>query len=116
MRQLFIISMIAVFLFSCSRKKNEYFISPIPFTQVSVDDDFWSKRIKTNHEVTIPIAIQKSNETGRIDNFAIAGGLQEGVFSSPYPFDDSDVFKIIEGLPIRCKCFPMNKWKKPSTR
>jgi len=106
MRQLFIITVIAVFLFSCSKKKNEYPISPVPFTKVTVDDDFWSNRIKTNHDVTIPIAIQKSDETGRIDNFAIAGGHMEGEFCSPYPFDDSDIYKIIEGAAYSLQMFP----------
>jgi hypothetical protein len=69
-------------------------------------DDFWSQRIKTNHEVTIPIAIQKSEETGRVDNFRVAGGVMEGVFCSPYPFDDSDVFKIIEGAAYSLQMFP----------
>ena len=84
----------------------EYPISPVPFTEVRMTDDFWSQRIKTNHEVTIPIAIQKSEETGRVDNFRIAGGVKEGVFCSPYPFDDSDVFKIIEGAGYSLQMFP----------
>jgi hypothetical protein len=114
MRQLILTLSIATLLFSCSRKEksNEYPITPIPFTQVKVEDDFWSKRIKTNHDVTIPIAIQKSEETGRIDNFAIAGGLQDGVFCSPYPFDDSDVFKIIEGAAYSLQMFPDSKLEK----
>jgi DUF1680 family protein len=112
MRNLLLFSLLVLFLFSCSKKKNEYLISPVPFTQVSVNDDFWSKRIKTNHDVTIPIAIQKSKETGRIDNFAIAGGLQEGVFCSPYPFDDSDVFKIIEGAAYSLQMFPDEQMEK----
>jgi uncharacterized protein len=111
MRQLILTIAIATLFFSCSKwkKTNEYPISPIPFTQVKVEDDFWSKRIKTNHDVTIPIAIQKSDETGRIDNFAIAGGHQEGVFCSPYPFDDSDIYKIIEGAAYSLQMFPDTK-------
>lgn len=101
--------LIVLFFFSCqdkTNKSNEYPITPIPFTQVKVTDNFWAKRIKTNHDVTIPIAIKKSRETGRIDNFAIAGGLMEGEFCSPYPFDDSDVFKIIEGAAYSLQMFP----------
>jgi DUF1680 family protein len=47
--------------------------------------------------VTVPYAFRKCEETGRIDNFAVAGGLKEGRFRGAYPFDDSDVFKIMEG-------------------
>ncbi len=74
----------------------QYPVQPIPFSQVDLMDDFWLPKIKTNHEVTIPIAIEQSQSTGRLDNFRIAGGLQEGKFCSVYPFDDSDVFKILE--------------------
>jgi len=99
-------------LCSCMDKQdaqNDYPILPVSFTEVSVTDNFWAERIKTNHNVTIPIAIEKSRETGRIDNFAIAAGLKEGVFCSPYPFDDSDVYKIIEGAAYSLQMFPDKK-------
>lgn len=102
-------------LYSCTEKKktnNVYFVSPVSFTEVKVTDNFWASRIKTNHEVTIPIAIQKSEETGRIDNFAIAGGLKQGEFCSPFPFDDSDVYKIIEGAAYSLQMFPDAKMEQ----
>ncbi len=110
MRSVFLLFIAVFLLFACNEKQqpaqNEYPISPVPFTKVKVIDNFWSKRIKTNHDVTIPIAIQKSEETGRIDNFAIAGGLMQGEFCSVYPFDDSDVYKIIEGAAYSLQSFP----------
>jgi uncharacterized protein len=114
MRQIIATILIVFIGISCSKKQpaNEYPISPVPFTDVEVTDDFWASRIKINHEVTIPIAIQKSDETGRIDNFAIAAGLQEGVFCSPYPFDDSDIFKIIEGAAYSLQMFRDEKLEK----
>lgn len=75
----------------------DYNITPIPFNKVRVTDQFWGQRIKTNKEVTIPIAFSYCQSTGRIDNFKIAGGLMKGEFKSGSPFDDSDVSKIIEG-------------------
>ena len=74
----------------------DYPILPVPFTSVQVNDDFWSPRIRTNQEVTVPYTFQKSEETGRLRNFAIAGGMEEGEFEGIF-FNDSDVFKIIEG-------------------
>ena len=56
--------------------------------------------------MTIPIAFKQSEKTGRIRNFKIAGGLEEGKFQSKYPFDDSDVFKIIEGAGYSLQTFP----------
>ncbi|NQU85138.1 MAG: glycoside hydrolase family 127 protein [Mariniphaga sp.] len=108
----FILLFFVLGFFSCQinhKESNEYLITPKSFTEVQVTDNFWAKRIKTNHEVTIPIAIQKSRETGRIKNFEIAGGLTEGEFCSPYPFDDSDIFKIIEGAAYSLQMFPDKK-------
>jgi hypothetical protein len=83
-----------------------FHLQPVPFTRVKLTDDFWAPRIKTNHEVTIPISIQKSRETGRIQNFVVAAQLAPGSFCSKYPFDDSDVFKIIEGASYSLQLFP----------
>jgi len=75
----------------------DYPIKPVSFTNVQITDNFWQPRMHTNTTVTIPFAFQKSEETGRLANFAIACGLQSGDFQSKYPYDDSDVYKIIEG-------------------
>ncbi|MCH7904755.1 MAG: glycoside hydrolase family 127 protein [Armatimonadetes bacterium] len=61
-----------------------------------IDDSFWSPRLRTNHETTIWAGFNRCEETGRIDNFAIAGGLKEGEFKG-ICYDDSDVYKMIEG-------------------
>jgi DUF1680 family protein len=76
--------------------ENDYPITPVPFTMVQIQDDFWQARIETNRAVTVPYTFQKSEETGRISNFAKAAGMEEGEFEGIY-FNDSDVFKIIEG-------------------
>lgn len=97
-----------LFIGSCQKqiKDKDYPIQPVPFTSVKVTDDFWAPKIKRNQNVTIPIALEKSKETGRIKNFKIAGGLEEGSFCTQYPFDDSDVFKIIEGASYSLQMFP----------
>lgn len=81
----------------CRRKiVQDYPIQPVSFTQVRIQDDFWLPRMETNRKVTIPFAFKKCEETGRIDNFAKAGGLLPGSFQGRR-YDDSDVFKIMEG-------------------
>ena len=81
-----------------SQTKDFYPFSPVPFTKVELTDSFWEKRFKTNKEVTIPVAFRRSEETGRLANFRIAAGLEDGTFPERRRgFDDSDVFKIIEG-------------------
>jgi DUF1680 family protein len=74
----------------------DYPIQPVPFTSVKVDSTFWSPRMKTNRETTVRYCFDKCEETGRIANFEVAGGLKEGGFTGIY-FNDSDVFKVIEG-------------------
>lgn len=74
----------------------DYPYSPVPFTDVSITDAFWGPRIDTNRRVTVWYDFQKCEETGRIANFARAGGLENGEFQG-IPFNDSDVVKVVEG-------------------
>lgn len=74
----------------------KYLINPVPFTKVAIRDEFWSQRLETNRAVTIPFIFKKNEETGRIDNFAIAGGLMQGTFKGER-YNDTDVYKTIEG-------------------
>ncbi len=99
MKKLIYILVLSAILISCNRssKVTDYPITPVPFTQVTLNDNFWLPRLVTNNKITIPYAFEQSEETGRLKNFRIAGALEEGTFSSRYPFDDSDVFKIMEG-------------------
>jgi len=90
--------LLVLFLLACSgRPKIDYPIQPVAFTDVHLTDSFWSSRLETNRTVTIPSDFEKCKETGRIANFEIAGGLKKGEFASAFPFDDSDVYKIMEG-------------------
>lgn len=82
-------------MFSCVQKSKH--INPVPFTDVHIADKFWSQRLDTLRTKTIRYAFEESEKAGYIDNFAIAGGLKEGKYQSIYPFDDAEVFKMIEG-------------------
>ena len=84
----------------------DYPISPVPFTKVKLDDRFWAPRLAKDKDVTIPIAFQKAEETGRIDNFRIAAGLMKGKFRTQYPFDDSDIYKNIEAASYALQITP----------
>lgn len=74
----------------------DYPVTPVPFRDVQVTEGFWQSRLETNRIVTIPFAFKKCEETGRISNFAVAGRLESGTFHGRR-YDDSDVFKILEG-------------------
>ncbi len=74
-----------------------YGIAAVSFTNVKLEDNFWSVRIATNRTVTIPYGFKKCEEDGRIRNFERAGGMLAGGYEGEMPFDDSDIYKIIEG-------------------
>jgi DUF1680 family protein len=63
---------------------------------VEFTDGFWSRRIDVNRDVTLPHNFVQCENTGRIDNFVFAAGLKQGKHTG-YQFNDSDVFKVIEG-------------------
>ncbi|MBV9267477.1 MAG: glycoside hydrolase family 127 protein, partial [Acidobacteriaceae bacterium] len=84
-----------------SAPAGRYPVQPVPFTAVHIEDAFWTPRIETNRKVTIPFAFQKCEETGRVANFVRAAAVMHGDTSDRtlpgYPFDDTDVYKVIEG-------------------
>ncbi len=84
---------------------SDYPIQPVPFTQVAIRDGFWKPRIDRAVEVTIPYDFEKCEETGRIDNFAKAGGLLPGAHQGIF-YDDSDVFKVVEGAAYALQIAP----------
>lgn len=87
-------------LVSCTTVSKEAFSQqnePVDFSQVKITDHFWLPRINKHAEVTLPACInQCENETQRVKNFAIAGGLEPGEFKG-LVYDDSDLYKMIEG-------------------
>ena len=89
----------------------DYPVKPVPFTAVHMTDGFWAPRIEINRRVTIPFAFQKDEETGRVDNFiraakALRGEPFENHKYPPYPFDDTDVYKVIEGASYTLSVYP----------
>lgn len=91
------IALLFILLCTSACQKDKYPIKPVSFTNVHVNDKFWSQRLDTLRTKTIRYAFEKSEKAGYIDNFAIAGGLKEGKYQSIYPFDDAEVYKMIEG-------------------
>ncbi|MCI7286910.1 MAG: glycoside hydrolase family 127 protein [Bacteroidales bacterium] len=72
-------------------------IQEVPFTQVHIEDQFWSPRIETNRTVSIPSAFKECEKNGRFDNFALAAGMIQGEHQGDFSFDDTDPYKVIEG-------------------
>src|SRR5215212_2190933 len=70
-------------------------LEPVPFTQVTFEDEFWAPRQETNRKVTIPHIYRQLEATGRISAFDLN-------FQRPVPspivliFGDSDPAKWLE--------------------
>jgi len=102
-----------LFLWNCTPNTEQtrtvtadYPISGIPFSKVHINDNFWLPKIETNRTATIPASFEKCEETGRLENFLIAGGKMEGTVRGDMPFDDTDVYKIIEGAAYSMTTIP----------
>ncbi len=68
-----------------------------PFSSVEIEDAFWSPRIETTLRVTVGHCLDQCEKTGRIANFDVAAGkIEEGRFRGRL-YDDSDLYKVIEG-------------------
>lgn len=87
-------------------QQKDYPIQPVSFTQVHVNDDFWKPKMKINAEVTIPYILKMCKEHGRIDNFLAAAGKKENKLCSEFTFDDTDVYKWIEGASYALQAEP----------
>lgn len=94
---------------SAQSKQGDYPISPVPFTSVNVTDAFWGQRLKASREVTIPLAFSKCEETGRYKNFVMAAHPSDSNKVEGFSFDDTDVYKTIEGASYSMQTFPNKK-------
>ena len=86
-------------------QEKDYAIKAVPFTQVKLTDEFWLPRIKINRDVTIPASFERCEQTGRVKNF-IQAALRKGKFCTKYPFDDTDIYKTIEGASYSLSLYP----------
>ncbi len=78
-------------------QQKDYPIQPVAFTSVHVNDNFWQPKMEVNAKVTIPYVLAQCKANGRMDNFLRAAKKLDGDKLSEFPFDDTDVYKAIEG-------------------
>ena len=103
MKQYLLLAASAFLLQGCQTSKEDIkeqplkMIKQIDFSHVKINDNFWSPRLSKHVSATLPVCIdQIENQTGRIRNFENAAkgeGEHSGIF-----FDDSDVYKALEGM------------------
>ena len=90
---------------------SQYPIDPVPFTSVKVDGGFWGQRLQASREVTVPLAFSKCEETGRYRNFENAAHPSDTIHVGGFSFDDTDVYKTIEGASYLLQTYPDEKLK-----
>jgi uncharacterized protein len=83
----------------------DYPVQAVDFTKVKLNDKFWLPRIETNRTVTIPASFERCENTGRVKNFVMAAE-KKGKFCTVYPFDDTDIYKTIEGASFSLAVHP----------
>jgi len=86
-------------------QRADYPIQAVPFTKVTLTDNFWQPRLKTNTEVTIPASFQRCEATNRVKNFEMAAA-KSGKFATIFPFDDTDIYKTLEGASYSLSLHP----------
>ena len=84
------------FLLVVNAQQKDYPIQALDFTKVTLQDHFWTPRIETNRLVTIPTSFARCESTGRVKNFLMAAA-KTGKYCTRFPFDDTDIYKTIEG-------------------
>lgn len=102
-----------------------YPYTQVPFTSVKITPNtFWGDRIQAVREVTIPLAFSKCESEHRYKNFEMAAytlqhpghaGLQTPEWDVSkfmgFSFDDTDVYKTIEGASYVLQTYPDAKLK-----
>jgi uncharacterized protein len=89
----------------------DYPVQPVSFTAVKLTDTFWAPRIEVNRTATVPVAFEQCERTNRVNLFVRAAQVlrgEEPANRNPpgYPFDDSDVYKVIEGAAYTLSVHP----------
>lgn len=99
------------FAYTAGAQSKDYPYVAVPFTSVKLSDDFWLPRLKINYLVTIPASFARCESTGRVKNFVMAA-THTGKFCTKYPFDDTDIYKTIEGASYSLSIFPDKKLER----
>ena len=115
----------AAFYVGTAFAQSGYPYTQVPFTAVKITPNtFWGDRIRAAREVTIPLAFSKCESEHRYKNFEMAAytlqhpdhpGLQTPEWDVSkfmgFSFDDTDVYKTIEGASYVLQTYPDQKLK-----
>ncbi len=107
---IFLFSLLLI-IFGSHAQILDYPYQGIAFNKVKLEDKFWLSRVETNRLATIPFAFEKCESTGRVQNFRNAAN-KAGKFLTVFTFDDTDIYKTIEGASFSMSVHPDSKLDK----
>lgn len=105
MKKILLSLTVALFASSLAAQSTDYPYQGVAFNQVKLNDAFWLPRVETNRTATIPSSFKKCEETGRVQNF-INAASHTGKFGTTFTFDDTDIYKTIEGASFSMAVHP----------
>lgn len=73
-------------------------LTPIPFNEVTLEDNFWLPRLHTQKEVLVPFALDKTKSA--VENLERTANYLKGISDElpfPHRFVSSDLYKVMEG-------------------
>lgn len=101
---------------NASGKENKvhsgYPITPVPFTATHLQGGFWGGYLERARKVTVPLSFEKCQENGRYTNFEKAAHPSESYKVGGLSFDDTDVYKTIEGASYLLQTYPDKKMEQ----
>lgn len=86
-------------------------LQPVPFTQVRVEDRFWSPRQEVNRTVSLPHSLDMLEKAGNIRNLELAASGARTGYTGPV-FMDSDLYKVLEAAALSLATHPDPKLEK----
>ncbi len=124
-RRLLLLHSFLLLIVGFSSAQSGYPYTQVPFTSVKIaPNTFWGDRIQAAREVTIPLAFSKCESEHRYKNFEMAAytlqhsghhGLQTAEWDVSifmgFSFDDTDVYKTIEGASYVLQTYPDDQLK-----
>ncbi|MDR2954862.1 MAG: glycoside hydrolase family 127 protein [Prevotella sp.] len=93
-----VISLIVFLLGIISVDSYSQQLMPVSFDQVTLQDQFWSNRMKLQKEVLVPVAFERTH--GAVEDLQKTANYLKGIegpLPAPNRFNISDLFKVIEG-------------------
>ncbi len=76
-------------------------ITPVPFNQVKLEDNFWLPRLNTQKETLVPFALDKTRPA--VENLSKTALFLTGDFTNlpfPHRYISSDLYKVMEGAAL----------------